>query len=131
MSLEGKFVLESSENFDEFLKAIGVGWMMRKAAGIQNPTVEIKHDNDSGEWSIKTVTTFKTSELKFKLDEEFDEDRLDGEKVKSKVRKDGDKLVQEQLGATPCEIVREIDEDKLKTTCKVGDIVSTRIYKRA
>lgn len=79
--LEGKYVLESSENFDDFLKAIGVGFLMRKAAGVQSPTVEIKVGED-GQYSIKTVTTFKTSEMKFKLDEEFDDNRLDGVTVK-------------------------------------------------
>lgn len=55
--------------------------MMRKAAALQTPTVEIKIGED-GEYLIKTVTTFKTSEMKFKLDEEFDDNRLDGVTVK-------------------------------------------------
>jgi len=124
----GKYVLESSENFDEFLKAIGVGFVMRNLAKVQTPTVEITES--AGEYSIKTITTFKTSELNFKLDEEFEEERLDGAKVKTKVSRDGNKLVQKQFGETPCDIVREVEGDKLSTVCTVGDVVSTRIYKR-
>ena len=53
---------------------------MRKMAGVQTPTVEVKKTDDG--YSIKTITTFKTSEMKFKLDEEFDELRMDGVTVK-------------------------------------------------
>ena len=35
-----------------------------------------------GQWSIKTVSTFKSSELKFKLGEQFDETTPDGRNVK-------------------------------------------------
>ena len=35
-----------------------------------------------GEWCIKTVSTFKTSELKFRLGQQFDETTPDGRKVK-------------------------------------------------
>jgi len=126
--LAGKYVLESSENFDEFLKALGVGFLMRNMAKVQTPTVEITEAD--GDYSIKTVTTFKTTELKFKLGEEFEEDRLDGAKVKTKISREGNKLVQEQFGETPCNIVREVEGDKLSTVCTVGDVVSTRIYKR-
>lgn len=36
-------------------------------------------------------------------------------RLQSKVRKEGDKLIQEQFGDKPCEIIREIEDDKLKT----------------
>lgn len=53
---------------------------MRNLAKVQNPTVTISIDGE--EISIKTETTFKTSEMKFKLGEEFTEKRLDGLDVK-------------------------------------------------
>ena len=128
----GKFVLESSEKFDEFLSAIGkscrltvsltavspmlmsgVGFVMRNMAKVQTPTVEIATDGDNV--TLKTITTFKTQEIKFKLNEEFEEKRLDGALVKSTVTLDGDKLVQHQKADTSCDIIREIEGDKLKT----------------
>jgi fatty acid-binding protein 3 len=112
----GKFELESSENFDDFLKALGVGFMLRNAAKLSTPTVEITNDGDS--FTMKTVTTFKTTEIKFSLGQEFDETRMDGVTVKTTITKEGDnKLIQSQGGEPPCTITRELIEDgaKLKT----------------
>lgn len=121
--------MESSEKFDDFLKTIGVGFVMRNMAKVQTPTVEVSNEGD--DWSIKTITTFKTSEIKFKLGQEFDETRLDGVVVKSTITQDGpNKLVQKQSGEVPCEIIRETDGDKMTVTCKAADVVSTRVYKR-
>lgn len=53
---------------------------MRNLAKLQNPTVTISIDGE--EITIKTETTFKTSEMKFKIGEEFTEKRLDGVDVK-------------------------------------------------
>lgn len=86
---------------------------MRNMAKVQTPTVEIATDGDNV--TLKTITTFKTQEIKFKLGEEFEEKRLDGAMVKSKVTLDGNKLVQHQEADTPCDIIREVDGDKLKT----------------
>lgn len=126
--------------------------MMRNMAKVQTPTVEISTDGDT--MTLKTITTFKTQEIKFKLGEEFEEKRLDGSVVKSTVTLDGNKvslrtlllplwliqhslicisreqLVQHQAADTPCDIIREMDGDKLKTVCKCGEVVSTRVYKR-
>ena len=55
--------------------------MKRKLATTSYPTVEVyKDENDN--FVFKSHTIIKTSETKFKLDEEFIEDRLDGKKVK-------------------------------------------------
>ena len=118
---------------------------MRNMAKVQTPTVEISSDGD--QVTLRTITTFKTQEIKFKLGEEFEEKRLDGATVKSKVTLENGKLLQHQEADTPCDIIREIEGDKLKTVrrhsalitfasrtfvqvCKCGDVVSTRIYKR-
>lgn len=124
--LQGKFKLSSSKNFEEFMKALGVGMVMRKLGASSKPTVEITQDGDT--WSIKTVTTFKTTEIKFKLGEEFEETRMDGSIVKTVVTLDGNKLVQKQFGDKEVIITRELEGDKLKVVCTVEDIVSTRIY---
>lgn len=58
----------------------GVNFMLRKLAGTAKPTTEISKDGD--EYHIKTTTTFKTTEIKFKLNEPFDEETADGRKCK-------------------------------------------------
>ena len=59
-------------------------------------TVDISVDGDN--WTIKTTSTFKNSELKFKLGEEFDEERQDGVKVKSTFTLEDNVLTQVQKG---------------------------------
>ncbi|XP_023236635.1 fatty acid-binding protein-like isoform X1 [Centruroides sculpturatus] len=128
-ALLGKFKLVSSENFDEFMKATGVGMVMRKLGATSKPTVEISQDGDT--WSIKTITTFKTSEIKFKLGEEFEETRMDGSVVKTVITLEDNKLIQKQFGDKEVVITRELDGEKLKVICTVDNIVSTRIYDKA
>lgn len=44
------------------------------------PTVEITEED--GTYTLKTITTFKTTEIKFKVGEEFEETTADGRTVK-------------------------------------------------
>lgn len=53
---------------------------MRKMGNAATPTVEITKDGDT--YTMKTITTFKTTEIKFKLGEEFEETTADGRVVK-------------------------------------------------
>jgi hypothetical protein len=54
--------------------------MLRKLANTTSPVVEITREGD--EFTFKTQTVVKNSVSKFKLGEEFEEERLDGKKVK-------------------------------------------------
>ena len=123
-----KYKLDKSENFDEYMKEIGVGLVLRKMGNSVSPTVELKK-NDDGSFSFTTTSTFKTSTINFKLGEEFDEETLDGRKVKSVCTMEGDKLIQEQKGEKPTTIVREFTPTELTTTLTIGDIKSVRVYK--
>jgi fatty acid-binding protein 3 len=124
----GKYKLTSSENFDEFLKELGVNFVMRNLAKTSTPTVEITKDGD--QYSMKTITAIKTSEIKFELGKEFEEDRMDGKKVKTVVNVDGNKLIQTQFGDKEVKIVREFNDKELKVVCTVGSVVSTRVYNK-
>ena len=84
----GKYIRTAAGKYEEFLKEMNVGILLRKAVTMSSPVMEITKDGD--QWNIKTFTTLKTMELKFKLDEEFDETTPDGREVKAKVSfKDG------------------------------------------
>lgn len=50
----GTWKLTSSENFDELLKELGVGFMIRKLATAAKPNVEISRDGD--DWLVIGVT---------------------------------------------------------------------------
>ncbi|KAH8283752.1 hypothetical protein KR054_000472 [Drosophila jambulina] len=122
-----KYKLDKSENFDEYMKELGVGLVTRKMGNSLSPTVEVTLDGDT--YTLTTTSTFKTSAISFKLGEEFDEETLDGRNVKSIITLDGNKLTQEQKGDKPTTIVREFNDGELITTLTIGNVKSVRTYK--
>ena len=122
-----KYKLFNSENFDEFMKALGVSLLTRKMGSSVSPVVELTENN--GLYTLKTTSPFKNSEIKFKLGEEFDEETPDGRKVKSVCTLDGNKLVQIQKGEKQTTIEREFTPTEMKAIMKVDDVVCTRVYK--
>merc|ERR1712055_416912 len=75
----------------DMLKILDVNFLLRKAATASTPVMDITEDG--GVWTIKTATTLKTMELKFKLGEQFDETTPDGREVTAVVNLDGGKIV--------------------------------------
>ncbi|CAL1688905.1 unnamed protein product [Lasius platythorax] len=122
-----RYKLQTSEKFDEYMKALGVGMVTRKMGATVSPVVELTEKD--GVYTLKTTSTFKNSEIKFKLGEEFDEETVDGRKVKSICTLDGNKLVQVQKGDKNTTIDREFTPTEMKAIMKVDDIVCTRVYK--
>jgi len=122
----GKFKLTSSDNFDEFLKELGVNFVLRNLAKTSTPVVEITKDGDT--FSLKTTTAIKNSEIKFELGKEFEEARMDGKNVKTVVVADGNKLIQTQFGDKEVKIVREFNGNELVVTASVGAVNSVRKY---
>merc|ERR1711973_491784 len=90
-SFKGKFERTSAEKYEEFLKALDVNFLLRKAATVSTPVMEVSEEG--GVWTIKTSTTLKTMELKFKIGEEFDENTPDGREVTAKVTLEDNKFI--------------------------------------
>jgi hypothetical protein len=68
-----------SENFDEFMKELGVGWAMRAAAKGLRPRLVISGNGDK--WTIRSESTFKTVSYDFTPGVPFDETTPDGREV--------------------------------------------------
>jgi len=84
----------------------------RKMASSVNPVVELTEKD--GVYTLKTTSPFKNTEIKFKLNEEFDEETADGRKVKSICTLEGNKLVQIQKGPKETTIEREYTPTEMK-----------------
>ncbi|KAF7490114.1 Fatty acid-binding protein [Sarcoptes scabiei] len=127
----GKFKLESSENFDAFLQEIGVGFVTRKMANIANPDLEISKESD-GKVCIKVVTSFRTNVIRFHLNEEFDEIRMDGKTVKSKVEfEPPNKFIQYQWDdKLRMKYIREFLPDRINVTSICNNVQCFRVYRR-
>ncbi|XP_028280757.1 fatty acid-binding protein, adipocyte-like [Parambassis ranga] len=127
----GNWTLASSENFDDYMKAIGVGFATRQMGNVMKPNLKISVGDD-GVISMKSESTFKTTEIKFKLNEEFDEMTADGRNTKTVVSFDNGKLVQKQSWDDKItSLEREIQDGKLIAKCYMDDIVAVRTYEKA
>ncbi|XP_063341793.1 fatty acid binding protein 4b [Pelmatolapia mariae] len=126
----GTWTLVNSDKFDEYMKAVGVNYTTRQMGILAKPNVVISMGDD-GFITLKSVTTFKTTEFKFKLNEECDEDTPDGRATKTTMTIEDGKLVQKQAwdGKTT-RIEREIEDGKLIAKCYMDDVVAVRTYKK-
>ncbi|XP_068591456.1 fatty acid binding protein 4b [Cebidichthys violaceus] len=126
----GTWTLTASENFDEYMKAIGVGFATRQIGNMAKPNLVISVD-DAGLISMKSETTFKTTEIKFKLSEEFDETTADGRTTKTIITLENGKLVQQQTwdGKTTT-LERELQDGKMTAKCVMDDVVAVRTYEK-
>ncbi|XP_041831080.1 fatty acid-binding protein, brain-like [Melanotaenia boesemani] len=122
--------LVDSENFDDYMKALGVGFATRQVGNVTKPTVIISQEGDK--LAIRTQSTFKNTEISFTLGEEFDETTVDDRNCKSTVTLEGDKLVHVQKwDGKETKIVREIKDDKMVINLTFEDVHSVRTYEKA
>merc|ERR1712058_83630 len=134
-AFKGSYTRTSADNYEEMLKILDVNFLLRKAATVSTPVMEITEDG--GVWTITTSTTLKTMELKFKLGEEFDETTPDGRDVTAVVNLEGGKIVTVQKakkeGQKSTKSVREMNgADELIYTMTIDghDMVCVQKFKR-
>ncbi|CAD6195066.1 unnamed protein product [Caenorhabditis auriculariae] len=128
----GKWNFVSSDNFDAYLKEAGVGMMTRTVATKLKPTLEFKIED--GEWSMTSISTFKTHVTKWKLNQSFDDKTADGRDVSEVFTIEQNKLVQNETGKNGGKdsvITRYIEDGKLKIVCDCNGVVATRVYEKA
>ncbi|KAK3792512.1 hypothetical protein RRG08_016521 [Elysia crispata] len=125
---KGTWEMEKSENFDEYMKAVGVGFAKRLIGNAAKPKQQISIEN--GKWTIITSTTVSKVTLEFELDKEFEETTADGRKVMSTCTVDGSKLVTIQKGDLESVIVRDFTPDTFVMTLTANDVTCTRHYKK-
>ncbi|XP_006193991.2 fatty acid-binding protein 9 [Camelus ferus] len=126
----GTWKLVSSENFEEYLKQLGMSVTDQNLAGLAKPRITISADKEKV--NIKTESSFKNFEISFKLGEEFDETTADNRKVKSIVKLDGGSMIHVQKWLDKeTTIKRRIVDGKMVVEYTMNNIVSTRIYRKS
>ncbi|XP_020042468.1 fatty acid-binding protein, brain [Castor canadensis] len=122
--------LTDSQNFDDYMKALGVGFATRQVGNVTKPTVIISQEGEKV--VVKTQCTFKNTEISFRLGEEFDETSIDDRNCKSVISLDGDKLIHVQKwDGKETNLVREIKDGKMIVTLTFDDVVAVRCYEKA
>ncbi|CAK8673484.1 unnamed protein product [Clavelina lepadiformis] len=127
----GKWKLEKNENFAEYMKKIGVNIALRKMGALASSTSEITDEGDN-KVRINTQSTFKSTNRIFPIGEEIEEQRMDGQNVKTTTVWEGNnKLHQIQLWDNRKAVQDWIYEDgKLILRLECEGVVCTRINTR-
>ncbi|XP_034507346.1 myelin P2 protein-like isoform X2 [Ambystoma mexicanum] len=127
--LMGTWKLTDSVGFDEYMKELCVPFPTRKAAAMVKPNVIICKNGEK--YCLKTESTFKSTEIDFKLGEEFEETTADSRKTKTIITCENGVLVQHQKwDGKETTIRRELKDGKLIVTCIMGDVKCVRTYEK-
>ncbi|XP_060556999.1 sodium/calcium exchanger regulatory protein 1-like [Ruditapes philippinarum] len=131
-SVAGKWKIDSSDNFEEYMKAIGVPDDKREIAlkflsAGSGMTQEFKVDGDN--WTLTTVTAAGEKSFSFTIGKEENSMTLDGRNMKVTFTIDGDSLVEKQKGDTfECTHVRKSDGNTLTMTLTGGGQTCVRKF---
>ncbi|XP_043395359.1 myelin P2 protein-like isoform X1 [Chelonia mydas] len=136
----GAWKLISSENFDSYMKELGVGFTTRKLGSLDKPSVIISINGDI--ITIKTESTFKNTKISFKLGEEFEETTVDDRKTMvranpsgcpakdtwSTVTVDNGSLTQVQKwDGKQTTIKKALVDGKMVVECTMNNVTCTRV----
>ncbi|KAM9212752.1 fatty acid-binding protein, liver [Dugong dugon] len=128
MNFSGKYQVQSQENFEAFMKAVGLpDDLIQKGKDIKGVSEIVQNGKH-----FKLTMTFGSKVIKneFTLGEEceVEMEMMTGEKVKTVVNMEGDnKLVSNFKGMKS---VTELNGDTLTSTMTLGDVVFKRVSKR-
>merc|ERR1712243_163921 len=132
VQITGNYTQISNEGYEDFLKALGVSFLLRKAAMSSTPVMTITETG--GNWTMVTKTTVKSIELKFRLGEEFEEDTTDGRHCETVVTLEGNTMTTTQnatkAGEKNVVVVREFNDEGLTYKATCDGVTSTQKFKR-
>ncbi|MFD5067985.1 lipocalin/fatty-acid binding family protein [Streptomyces sp. NPDC058369] len=135
--LAGRYELASTENYSEFLKALGVALPQRTLEETSKPTIEVTGTDRT--WSIKIRTALLNTELNFTLGQEFQEKLLDGRTCRTTITQDApsptaaarDSLIQvQQLESQEARIVWSFFPTELHVSYETRGVNATRVFAR-
>ncbi|NXU18073.1 FABPL protein, partial [Pardalotus punctatus] len=126
MSFTGKYQLQSQENFEAFMKALGLPEdQIQKGKDIKSISEIVQ---DGKKFKVTVTAGSKVLKNEFTLGEETEMQLMNGEKVKAIVRMEGNnKLIAELKGMRS---VTELNGDIITHTITLGDITCKRVSKR-
>ncbi|XP_024131968.1 fatty acid-binding protein, liver-type [Oryzias melastigma] len=126
MSFSGKYRLESSENYETFMKAIGISdENIQLTKDLKSVTEMEENGND---FKVTVTTGSHVIVNTFTIGQDAELLSATGEKIKTVVQKEGTKL---KMRLKRVDILTElVDANTLVTTMTLGDIIYKTTYKR-
>jgi len=129
----GKWQLFQSENFEAFMSRLGVSYLVRKLGNKSTPIVTVSKGDDDV-LSFKQESLVSTSEIKFKLGEQFDEKSADGRMLKSTQTLLAPNSIKHEMlgtnGGKDSVCIRTFFAEQMTCVCTVEDVETTRTYKK-
>ncbi|CAH1100483.1 unnamed protein product [Psylliodes chrysocephalus] len=128
VQIEGKYANYKNENLDAYFADIGVPYIPRKMICSSKPNMEIVKENDT--WTISTSTLLKTTVLKFKLNEEYEES-MPGGTLKNTTTMEGDnKLITKSVGPGDIKSARDYEFNDDECIITFSSEKTTQVAKR-
>ncbi|XP_041467859.1 fatty acid-binding protein 5-like [Lytechinus variegatus] len=131
--LIGNWKLVRSENFEEYLKEMGVNAPMRKLAIHMHPSCDITRDGDT--FNIKmNVPVITIHEQEFTIGVPFEDLLPNGLKQMTIARLEDDnkiRFLEQEESGEPHVVVREVIDGEMIMTCSKGTVKCTRVFKRS
>lgn len=130
----GKYTRTEEEKYEDFLAKLGLNYLMRKAATVSTPTMEIT-DLSGGKWKMVTSTKLKSVDLTFEFGKEFEEKTADGRTCKTTVTKDGENVwitnqIAQGKGEKNVKVIREFTDKGIAVQMICEDVTSKQFYTR-
>ncbi|XP_049767083.1 fatty acid-binding protein, muscle-like [Schistocerca cancellata] len=121
-----RYKLVKSENFNEYMKAIGICCLMRMVANNVRPAMILTR---AGHWfTITSLTGVFTTTTRFRLNDERYASTHDGRRVARVFTLEGSTLTCVERGHKLVTTVFDFTAEELKMTITVDDVVCTRIF---
>ncbi|CAF0945651.1 unnamed protein product [Adineta steineri] len=130
--LKGTWDYVDGENFDSYMKEIGVGFATRTLAKGIKPRLVISEAD--GKWTVRSESSLKTVSYDFTPGVEFNETTPDGREVTSTISFEGNKWVHTSVDKSGKKsvVTRYIDaEGQQMIDMECGSTKARRWYKRA
>uniref|UniRef100_A0A8C5TED3 Fatty acid-binding protein, liver n=1 Tax=Malurus cyaneus samueli TaxID=2593467 RepID=A0A8C5TED3_9PASS len=130
MSFTGKYQLQSQENFEVFMKALGLSDDLAQKGKDIKSISEIEQDGKK--FKVTVTTGSKVMKNEFTIGEEGEMELPNGQKVKALVQMEGNnKLIAKvNVGKGELTSVTELNGDTLTNVMTMGDLCCKRISKR-
>jgi len=137
--IDGSYFYEKSENFDEYLTELGVGYFLRQLAALAYPILTVRscpeYQDEGGEdscmFSIKTDAGLRSHVITFQPGQWVEDVTMDGRNIKSLFQRTGNRLVEWQVGETVnTTLVREFYRDRLVVNMMVNNVNASSLFIR-
>nr|XP_037843715.1 fatty acid-binding protein 5-like [Chlorocebus sabaeus] len=127
--LEGRWCLVDSKGFDEYMKELGVGIALQKMGAMAKPDCIITCYGKN--LTIKTDSTWKTTQFSCTLGRKFKDTTADGRKTQTVCNfTDGALVLHQECDGKESTITGKLKDGKLVVDCVMNNVTCTRIYEK-